>query len=196
MATISLSKGQRISLKKVSPGLVKGIIGLGWDTNQYDGGYEFDLDVSLFLCGSNGKVEKDTNFIFYGNLSDHSNSVVHTGDNRTGDGDGDDEQIVVNFETIPNDVEKIAVTATIYEAKRRSQNFGMVHNAYIRVLNEESNDEILRYDLGEDFSVETALVVGEFYKKDEEWRFNAVGSGFEGGLAALCQTYGLDVEEE
>lgn len=190
---ITLVKGQKIDLTKGNPGLKKVIIGLGWDTNKYSGGFDFDLDASVFLVGSNGKTNHDEDFIFYNNLEGRNKAVVHVGDNRTGLGDGDDEQIVVTFGQMPTDVERIAVTVTIHEAIERSQNFGQVSNAYVHVLNEETGEEILRYDLGEDFSIETALVVCELYKHQGEWKFSAVGSGFQGGLAALCRNYGLDV---
>lgn len=190
---ISLVKGQKIDLTKGNPALKKIIIGLGWDTNKYSGGLDFDLDASIFLVGTNGKTNHDEDFIFYNNLKSRNEAVIHTGDNRTGIGDDDDEQILVEFNKMPADVEKIAVTVTIYEALTRGQNFGQVSNAYVRVLNEETGEEILRYDLGEDFSVETALVVCELYRHNGEWKFSAVGSGFQGGLESLCKNYGLEV---
>lgn len=190
---INLVKGQKIDLTKGNPSLKKIIIGLGWDTNKYAGGYDFDLDASVFLVGENGKTNHDEDFIFYNNLEGRNKAVIHTGDNRTGVGDGDDEQIIAEFAKMPADVDKIAVTVTIHEAVERGQNFGQVSNAYVRVLNEETNEEVLRYDLGEDFSIETAIVVCEIYRHGGEWKFNAIGSGFQGGLAALCRNYGLDV---
>lgn len=190
---ISLVKGQKIDLTKGKPALTKVMIGLGWDTNKYSGGESFDLDASVFLVGSNGRVNKDEDFIFYNNLKSRNNAVIHAGDNRTGDGDGDDEQISVEFSKVPADVDKIAITVTIYEALERGQNFGQVSNAYVRVVDTATNEEVLRYDLGEDFSIETAIVVCELYRHGAEWKFSAVGSGFEGGLASLCQNYGLDV---
>lgn len=190
---ISLVKGQKIDLTKGKPALTKVMIGLGWDTNKYSGGESFDLDASVFLVGSNGRVNKDEDFIFYNNLKSRNNAVIHAGDNRTGDGDGDDEQISVEFSKVPEDVDKIAITVTIYEALERGQNFGQVSNAYVRVVDTATNEEVLRYDLGEDFSIETAIVVCELYRHGAEWKFSAVGSGFEGGLASLCQNYGLDV---
>lgn len=192
-STISLKKGQKIDLTKGNSGLKSVIIGLGWDTNKYSGGEEFDLDASIFLTGSNGKVNKPEDFIFYNNLRSRNDAVIHQGDNRTGAGDGDDEQISVEFAKIPQDVDKVAVTVTIYEADARHQNFGQVSNAYVRVVDKDTNHELMRYDLGEDFSVETAIVVCEIYRHDGEWKFNAVGSGFSGGLAALCNNYGLEV---
>ncbi|MBX4261835.1 TerD family protein [Clostridium estertheticum] len=190
--TINLNKGQKIDLTKSNPSLKKAIIGLGWDTNKYSGGAEFDLDASAFLVGSNGKTNNDLDFIFYNNLEHSTGSVIHTGDNRTGEGEGDDEQLIVEFSKIPKDIEKIAITVTIDDAIARAQNFGQISNAFVRVVNEETNEEILRYDLSEDFSVETALVFCEIYRNNGEWKFSAIGSGFQGGLAALCKNYGLD----
>ncbi len=191
--TINLSKGQKINLTKDNPGLKKVIVGLGWDTNRYDGGYDFDLDASAFLVGGNGKVNNDLDFIFYNNLEHPSKSVVHTGDNRTGEGDGDDESILIDFSKIPANIDKIGITVTIHDAEVRSQNFGQVTNAFVRIVNEETSSEILRYDLTEEFSIETALVFCELYRFEGEWKFSAVGSGFQGGLASLCKNYGLDV---
>ncbi|PKG24033.1 TerD family protein [Niallia nealsonii] len=191
--SINLSKGQRIDLTKTNPGLKRAIIGLGWDTNRYDGGADFDLDASAFLANENGKVINDIDFIFYNNLKHASGGVEHTGDNRTGDGDGDDEQIIIDFQKLPSHVHKIGIAVTIHDADSRSQNFGQVSNAFVRVVNEENTIEILRFDLGEDFSVETAVVICELYKHNGDWKFNAIGSGFSGGLAALCRNYGLEV---
>lgn len=190
---VSLSKGQKVDLTKGNPGLSKIIVGLGWDTNKYDGGADFDLDAAAFLLAANGKVASDSDFVFYGNLKHSSGGVEHMGDNLTGEGDGDDEQIKVNLAAVPASVDKIAFTVTIYEAESRKQNFGQVSNAYIRIVDETSNAELIRYDLGEDFSVETAVVVGELYRNNGEWKFNAIGSGFQGGLKALCQNYGVNV---
>ena len=191
---INLSKGQKISLSKEAPGLKKIMVGLGWDTNKYDGGQDFDLDASAFLAGANGKCMSDQDFVFYGNLEHPSGSVKHMGDNRTGDGEGDDEQIFIDLSAIPANIEKVAFTVTIYDADKRRQNFGQVCNAYCRIVNDETGEEIIRYDLGEDFSIETAMVVGEIYRHNNEWKFNAIGSGFSGGLAALCAQYGIDAE--
>lgn len=191
--SINLSKGQKIDLTKGNPELRKVIVGLGWDTNHYDGGQEFDLDASAFLVGANGRVNNDLDFIFYNNLTHSSGGVVHTGDNRTGEGDGDDEQIIIDFASIPQEIEKVAITVTIHDAVARSQNFGQVSNAFVRIVNEETNEEVLRYDLTEDFSIETALVFCELYRHGGEWKFSAVGSGFQGGLASLCRNYGLSV---
>lgn len=190
---ISLQKGQKVDLTKTNPGLTKVVVGLGWDTNKYDGGKDFDLDASAFLLNEAGKVAKDTDFVFFNNPKSTDGSVNHTGDNRTGAGDGDDEQIKVDLAAVPAEIVKIAFAITIHDAKERNQNFGQVSNAYARVLNEASSEELIRYDLGEDFSVETAIVVGEFYRNGAEWKFNAVGSGYQNGLAGLCKDYGLDV---
>jgi tellurium resistance protein TerD len=190
---INLTKGQRIDLTKTNPGLKKVIIGLGWDTNRYHGGHDFDLDACAFLTDENSRVINDLDFVFYNNLSDPSGAVEHTGDNRTGYGDGDDEQIRIDFRKVPSHVQRIAITVTIHEAEARKQNFGQVNNAFARVVDEETGREILRFDLGEDFSVETAVVICELYRHNGEWKFNAVGSGFAGGLAALCRNFGLQV---
>lgn len=191
---VSLTKGQRVDLTKGRPSLKKVLIGLGWDVNQYDGEADFDLDASVFMTKENGKVGSDDDFIFYGNLEHRTRCVVHTGDNRTGDGDGDDEVIKVNFDAIPSDYTNLSVAVTIYDADNRLQNFGMVNNAYVRVADEETGEELIKYDLSEDFSTETAIVVAEIYKKNGEWKFKAVGSGYNGGLAALCRQYGIDAE--
>lgn len=190
---ISLAKGQKVDLTKGNAGLKKLIVGLGWDTNKYDGGYDFDLDAAAFLLGANGKVPSDADFVFYGNLKHSSGSVEHMGDNLTGDGDGDDEQIKVDLSLVPANIEKIDFTVTIYEADVRKQNFGQVSNAYIRIADETTGAELLRFDLGEEFSVETAVVVGELYRNNGEWKFNAIGAGFAGGLAALCKNFGVNV---
>jgi tellurium resistance protein TerD len=190
---INLAKGQRVDLTKTNPGLTKVIIGLGWDTNHYHGGQDFDLDASAFLTDANSRVIQDTDFIFYNNLVHASGGVEHTGDNRTGEGDGDDEQIKINFSKVPSNIHRIAITVTIHEAEARNQNFGQVSNAFVRVMDEESEREILRFDLGEDFSVETAVVICELYRHNGDWKFSAVGSGFAGGLASLCRNFGLEV---
>lgn len=190
---ISLKKGQKVDLTKTNPGLTKILIGLGWDTNKYDGGSEFDLDAAAFLLGGNGKVTSDADFVFYNNLKHASGSVEHLGDNLTGAGEGDDEEIKIDLAKVPDNIEKIDFTVTIHEAEARKQNFGQVSNAFIRVVDEANNTELIRYDLGEDFSIETAVVVGELYRNSGEWKFNAIGSGFEGGLAALGRNFGVDV---
>lgn len=194
---VNLSKGGKISLAKaaadagITGGLDDIVVGLGWDANAFDGGSEFDLDASVFLCGASGKVEKDSNFVFYNNTK--APGVEHMGDNRTGAGDGDDEVINVKLSAVDADVQKIAFSVTIFEADKRKQNFGMVNNSYIHILDKATGTELVRYDLGEDFSIETAIVVGELYRHNGEWKFNAVGSGFAGGLEALCGNFGLQV---
>lgn len=190
---ITLAKGQKVSLTKGNPGLKNILIGLGWDTNKYDGGFDFDLDTAAFLTDENGKVTNDLDFVFYNNLKHSSGSVEHLGDNRTGEGDGDDEQILVDLSKIPSNINKVAFTVTIHEALERRQNFGQVSNSYIRVLNKDTNEELIKYELGEDFSIETAVVVAEIYRHNGEWKFNALGSGFEGGLAALCKNFGINI---
>lgn len=191
---VKLSKGEKVSLSKKYPSLKKIRIGLGWDTNKYDGEFDFDLDASAFLLKSDNKIGNERDFIFYNNLTHPTNCIVHTGDNRTGVGDGDDESIVVDFTKIPNDYEKLAITVTIHEAESRLQNFGMVENAYIRIVNEETDEELLRFDLSEDYSTQTALVFAELYKYNGGWSFKAVGSGYTGGLIALCSQYGINAE--
>jgi tellurium resistance protein TerD len=188
---VSLTKGQRISLEKISPGLSEVFIGLGWDVKATDTGSDFDLDSSLFLLGANEKLISDNHFIFYNNLTspDPDKSVQHMGDNLTGAGEGDDEVIKINLKKVPNDVQKILVTVTIHEAQQRHQNFGQVQNAFVRLVNAETQQEAVRYDLVEDYSIETALIMAELYRKDGEWRLNAVGSGYQGGLQALLDRY-------
>ena len=190
---VSLQKGQKVDLTKTNPGLKKVLVGLGWDTNKYDGGSDFDLDAAAFLLTDSGKVTGDGDFVFYNNLKHVSGSVTHLGDNLTGQGDGDDEQIKIDLSTVPQNITKIGFTVTINDAETRRQNFGQVSNAFIRICNEETGEELMRYDLGEDFSIETAVVVAELYRNGSEWKFNAIGSGFQGGLAALCKNYGVNV---
>lgn len=191
MSVISLSKGQKIDLTKGNPNLTKLVVGLGWDTNKYNGGSDFDLDATAFLLHAGGKASSIQQFVFYNNLQGGNGSVTHTGDNLTGEGDGDDEQIKIDLTKVPAEIEKIAITITIHDADVRNQNFGQVSNAFVRVVDENTNREVLRYDLGEDFSVETAIVVCELYRYQGEWKFAAVGSGFSGGLKALCNNFGL-----
>ena len=188
---INLSKGERISLEKVAPGLVQIFIGLGWDINVTDTGGDFDIDASIFLLDSNEKLISDQHFIFYNNKisPDPDQSIQQRGDNRTGAGEGDDEIIDVNLKTVPAEVAKMAITVTIHEADKRQQNFGQVSNAFVRIVNCENEQEIIRYDLTEDFSVETALIMAELYRQDGEWRMNAVGAGYGGGLEALVERY-------
>jgi len=188
---INLSKGERISLEKVAPGLVEIYIGLGWDINATDTGVDFDIDASIFLLDSAEKLISDQHFIFYNNKTspDPEQSIQQRGDNRTGAGEGDDEIIDVNLTTVPPEIAKMAITVTIHEAEKRQQNFGQVSNAFVRIVNCENEAEIIRYDLTEDFSIETALIMAELYRKDGEWRMNAVGAGYEGGLEALVARY-------
>lgn len=190
---VSLKKGQKVDLTKGNPGLSKILIGLGWDVNKYDGGSDFDLDAAAFLLNEGGKVASDEDFIFYGNKTGAAGAVEHMGDNLTGAGEGDDEQIKIELSAVPASISKIAFTVTIYEAEERNQNFGQVSNAFIRVVDEASGNELIRYDLSEDFSIETAVVVAELYRHGGEWKFNAIGSGYQGGLKALCLDYGVNV---
>ena len=190
---INLSKGQKVDLTKGNPSLKNMMVGLGWDVNAFDSGADFDLDAAAFMLGENGKCPTEKEFIFYGNLSHASGAVKHMGDNLTGEGEGDDEQIQIDLSKVPANVTKIAFTVTIYDAEPRRQNFGQVSNAYIRIVDESTGQELIRYDLGEDFSIETAVVVGELYKYNGQWKFNAIGSGFQRGLAALCGHYGIEV---
>jgi len=190
---VNLAKGQKVDLTKTNPGLTKILVGLGWDTNKYDGGAEFDLDAAAFLLAESGKVSSEKDFCFYGNQKHESGGLEHSGDNRTGAGEGDDEAIKIDLSKIPASIHKIDFTVTIHEAEERKQNFGQVSNAYIRVVNEGDGTELIRYDLGEDYSTETAIVVAELYRNGEEWKFNAIGSGFTGGLKALCQNFGVEV---
>lgn len=197
---VNLSKGGKISLAKaaadsgvaVGPqGLTKIRAGLGWDMNSYDSGADFDLDVSVFMVGASGKVESDANFIFYNNKT--APGIVHNGDNRTGAGDGDDETIDIDLSALDPSITKLAFVITIDQADTRKQNFGMMNNSFARLVDVASGTEMIRYDLGEDYSTETAITVCELYKHNGEWKFAAVGSGFAGGLASMCQMYGLDV---
>ncbi|OBX79932.1 chemical-damaging agent resistance protein C [Moraxella atlantae] len=189
---ISLNKGGNLSLSKTDPSLSRLLIGLGWD-ERVTSGAEFDLDASAFLLGTNGKVRGDHDFIFYNQLRSPEGAVEHTGDNRSGVGEGDDEVIKVNLTQVPADVDKIAITVTIHDAQVRNQNFGQVQNAFIRVVNEDTGAEVVRFDLAEDYSVETAMVFGEVYRYNGEWKFRAVGQGYAGGLAAMCTQYGIQI---
>ncbi|MCT8003770.1 TerD family protein [Sphingomonas sanguinis] len=190
--SVSLAKGGNVSLSKEEPGLTHILIGLGWDTRTKDG-TDFDLDASAFLLGAGDKVRGDSDFIFYNNLRSSDGSVEHTGDNRTGEGDGDDEALKVELGKVPADVQKIAVSVTIHEGEARRQSFGMVSNAFIRVVNDVTGREIARYDLSEDASTETAMIFGEVYRHNGEWKFRAVGQGFKGGLAPMARNYGVNV---
>lgn len=194
---VNLSKGQRVSLDK---NMTMALVGLGWDPNRYDGGFDFDLDASAFLLGKNGKVLRDEDFVFYGNQETRDGAVKSMGDDTSGGNseEGDDEQIFIDFSKVPAEIEKIAITVTIYDADVRRQNFGQVSNAYVRVArisgpNDTVGTEVLRFDLGEEFSVETAIVVCEIYRRGNEWKFNAVGAGYQGGLEALCRSFGVNV---
>ena len=189
---VSLSKGANVSLSKEEPGLARVLIGLGWDARTTDG-TEFDLDASAFLLNAGGKVRSDADFIFYNNLRAADGSVEHAGDNRTGDGDGDDEALTVDLARVPAEVGKIAVAVTIHEGEARRQSFGMVSNAFIRVVNDATGREIARYDLSEDASTETAMIFGEVYRHNGEWKFRAVGQGYLGGLAPLARGFGVNI---
>ena len=192
--SLNLQKGQKIDLTKGNPSLNRLLIGLGWETNKYNGGLDFDLDAAAFLLKEDNKVSSNQDFVYYGNLRHSSGCVEHLGDNLTGGTGGDDEQIKVDLDYVPDNIARIAVTVTIYDAEKRNQNFGQVEHAYIRVVDTSTNTEVLRYDLGEDFSIESSVVVGEIYRYKGEWKFNAVGSGFKGGLKTLCMNYGVDLE--
>ncbi|KTF68997.1 TerD family protein [Sphingomonas sp. HT-1] len=190
--SVSLSKGGNVSLSKEEPNLSKILIGLGWDTRATDGA-DFDLDASAFLLASGDKVRGDSDFIFYNNLRSSDGSVEHTGDNRTGEGDGDDEALKVDLTRVPEQVQKIAIAVTIHEGESRRQSFGMVSNAFIRIVNDATGREISRYDLAEDASTETAMIFGEVYRHNGEWKFRAVGQGYKGGLAPLARNFGVNV---
>ena len=201
--SVSLQKGQKISLTKGNEGLSKVIIGLGWDEAAKSKGGLFgslfgssgpaiDCDASAFVL-QNGKLADKKDIVYFGNLKHYTGTVQHMGDNLTGEGDGDDEQIMIDLSKVPANIERIAFTVTIYDAEARRQNFGQVSNSYIRLVDESNEMELIHYDLGEDFSIETAVVVGELYRHNGEWKFNAIGSGFQGGLAALCGHYGIEV---
>jgi len=189
---ISLNKGGNLSLSKTDPNLVRILIGLGWDERATDGA-AFDLDASAFLLTATGKVRGDHYCIFYNQLKSQDHSVEHTGDNRSGQGDGDDETLLVDLSKVSPEIEKIAITVTIHDAHARGQNFGQIANAFIRVVNQDTNVEVVRFDLAEDYSTETAMVFGEVYRHNGEWKFKAVGQGYTGGLAAMCQQYGIQV---
>lgn len=190
---ISLQKGGNVSLSKTDPSLKKILIGLGWDARSTDGA-DFDLDASLFMVGANGKVASDQRFIFYNKLRSDCGSVEHTGDNRTGAGEGDDEALKVMLEKVPGDVARLVVAVTIHDAEARRQNFGQVQGAFIRIVNLESDNELARFDLTEDYSTETAMVFGEVYRNGAEWKFKAVGQGYSGGLRALAIQHGVNVD--
>ena len=190
--SVSLSKGGNVSLSKEDPGLTRILIGLSWDTRTTDG-TAFDLDASAFLLAVGDKVRGDDDFIFYNNLRSADGSVEHTGDNRTGEGDGDDEALTVELSTVPADVQKIAVAVTIHDGEARRQSFGMVSNAFIRIVNDVTGRELSRYDLAEDASTETAMIFGEIYRHSGDWKFRAVGQGFKGGLAPMARNFGVNI---
>ncbi|WP_350595357.1 MULTISPECIES: TerD family protein [unclassified Pseudoalteromonas] len=192
MMAISLQKGANVSLEKIAPGISKCLVGLGWDSRSSDGA-DFDLDASAFMLNESGKIISDQHFIFYGALTSPCLSIEHTGDNLTGEGDGDDESIKIDLEAVPNNVHKVIIGVTIHDANARSQNFGQVSNAFIRVVNEKSDEEIIRYDLSEDYSTETAIIFGELYRHNNEWKFRAVGQGYAGGLHAMAVNYGVNI---
>jgi len=189
---VSLTKGGNVSLTKSAPGLTAVTVGLGWDARSTDG-TDFDLDASAIICGADGMVISDKYFIFFNNLTSPDGSVVHTGDNLTGEGEGDDEAIRVNLATVPANVDKIVFPVSIYEGSTRAQSFGQVRNAFIRVINQANNVEIARYDLSEDASTETAMVFGELYRNGEEWKFRAVGQGYASGLAGIAKDFGVNI---
>lgn len=189
---ISLNKGGNLSLSKTDPSLNQVLIGLGWDARATDG-VDFDLDAAAFLLAANDKVRAETDFIFYNQTRSPEGSVEHTGDNRTGAGDGDDEAVKIDLAKVPAEVQKIAITVTIHDAASRGQNFGQVQNAFIRVVNDQTNVEIVRFDLNEDYSTETAMIFGELYRHNGEWKFRAVGQGYNGGLSAMCHQYGISI---
>lgn len=191
MTSMNLDKGEKLNLDKVAPSLRKALIGLGWDARTTDGA-DFDLDVSAFLLTKNFKVRKDNDFIFYGNMQSDNGAVQHTGDNKTGSGDGDDEAILVDLDKVPDDIERIIFTVTIYKASERKQSFGQVRNAYARLVNDDDAVEIARFDLTEEYSRETAMQMVELYRRDGTWRFGAIGQGYSGGLAAMAREFGID----
>jgi Uncharacterized proteins involved in stress response, homologs of TerZ and putative cAMP-binding protein CABP1 len=193
---VRLSKGQKVDLTKTNPNLKEIVVGLGWAPNLSASSYDFDLDASAFLIGLNGKVKDENDFVFYNNPTGGLGSVNHSGDNKRGSGEGDDEQIKINLSSVPSNIERIAFTITINDAQIKRQSFGDIKDSYVRILNANTNELLLKYELGQEFSVETAIVAAEIYRHAGEWKFNAIGSGFQGGLAALCRNFGLEVEEE
>jgi tellurium resistance protein TerD len=190
--SVSLSKGGNVSLSKEAPGLRAVLVGLGWDVRTTTG-TDFDLDASALILGANGKILSDQHFIFFNNLKSPDGSVEHTGDNLTGEGEGDDEVIKVNLAGVPGDVDRITITVSIYDAEARQQSFGQVRNAFVRVVNQDDNRELTRYDLSEDASTETAMIFGELYRSGSEWKFRAVGQGYSTGLRGIAQDFGVNV---
>lgn len=191
---VRLSKGQKVELTKAHPGLEKVVVGLGWNASSL--GTNYDLDASAFLLGSTGKVQSDEDFVFYNNPSGGNGAILYSGDNRIGSGVADDEQIRVDLVRVPAHIQRIAFTITIYDAAAKGQNFGQIGQSFVRIFNERTGEELLRFDLGRDFTVETAIVAAELYRHNGEWKFNAVASGFQGGLAALCRNFGVTVDDE
>jgi tellurium resistance protein TerD len=190
--SVSLSKGGNVSLTKEAPGLTAVLVGLGWDARTTSGA-DFDLDASALMLGTSGKILSDAHFVFFNNLTSPDGSVEHTGDNLTGAGEGDDEVIKVNLAGVPAEVDRVVVTVSIYDAETRSQSFGQVRNAYIRVVNQADDAELTRYDLSEDASNETAMIFGELYRNAGEWKFRAVGQGYSTGLAGIARDFGVNV---
>jgi tellurium resistance protein TerD len=190
--SVSLSKGGNVSLTKEAPGLTAVLVGLGWDIRTTTGA-EFDLDASALMLGSNGKIVSDQHFVFFNNLKSPDGSVEHMGDNRTGEGEGDDEVIKVHLAAVPEDVEKIVIAVSIYESETNQQTFGQVRNAFMRVVNQADEREIARYDLSEDASTETAMLFGELYRNGSEWKFRAVGQGYSSGLRGIAVDFGVNV---
>jgi tellurium resistance protein TerD len=189
---ISLQKGENTNLSNAAPGMSKMVVGLGWNARGTSG-EAFDLDASAFMLNAGDKVPSDANFIFYNQDKSPDGSVKYMGDNRTGDGDGDDETIVIELDRVPAGIEKIAVCVTIHQASERNQNFGQVSGAFIRCVDASTNQEVARFDLSEDFSVETAVVFGAIYRNSGAWKFRAVGQGYSGGLQELCGVYGIQI---
>lgn len=189
---VSLQKGGNVSLEKIAPSMQHCLLGLGWDANSMNG-HDFDLDASAFMLNSENKILSDSHFIFYGQLLSPCRSIEHTGDNLTGEGDGDDESIKVDLGAVPAEVAKIVIGVTIHEAQKRSQNFGQVSNAFMRLIDEKNHQEVVRYDLSEDYSTETALIFGELYRHKGEWKFKAIGQGYSGGLHAMAVNYGINI---
>jgi tellurium resistance protein TerD len=189
---VTLSKGGNVSLSKEAPGLTAVVVGLGWDVRTTTGA-DYDLDASALLCDANGKVLSDQHFVFFNNLASPDRSVEHSGDNLTGGGDGDDEQIKVNLATVPPQVDRVVFPVSIYEAEKRGQSFGQVRNAFIRIVNQADSRELARYDLTEDASSETAMIFGELYRNGAEWKFRAIGQGYASGLAGIAGDYGVNV---
>ncbi len=192
---VKLSKGQRADLTKIYPGLQNVVVGIGWNSSSLD--RSFDLDASAFLLGASGKVQSDADFVFYNNPSGGNGSILYSGDNRVGSGMmTDDEQIRVDLTNVPPHIQRIAFTITIHDAQQKGQSFGQIGQSYVRIFNQQTNEELLRFDLGREFTVETAIVAAELYRHHNEWKFNAIASGFQGGLAALCRNFGVTVDDE